>query len=309
MAFAWCRGQQKKDPQRFDPEDMLWKQKWVVGRLDEFPHISRKQIADALDDVEQSFAKVDAGKRAALKLRYQMARDMGDTAEAERLWDAWLAAPRDHLTDCRVCELDDELDHHVDRGEWEQALREGAPILEGAVLRGDPAPDAGHAAVPVLQAGAAGGGARLPPARLRDGGEEPRVPGHRGRAPGVPGADGQPVARADAAWRSTWAGRWSTPATGTGSPSTRRRVPPGGIVAQGGRDTVSLRLPKLRLPVYRQREGAYAVKRAARLGGDAGPGDCLAFRHCATARTASRGCWRARGPWTGTRTPSPSTRS
>ncbi|RYZ38781.1 MAG: hypothetical protein EOO71_22580, partial [Myxococcaceae bacterium] len=86
VAFAWCRGQQKKDPQRFDPEDMLWKQKWVVGRLDEFPHISRKQIADALDDVDQSFAKLDAGKRAALKLRYQMARDMGDTAEAERLW-------------------------------------------------------------------------------------------------------------------------------------------------------------------------------------------------------------------------------
>lgn len=131
VAFAWCRGQQKKDPQRFDPEPMLWKQKWVVGRLDEFPHISRKQIADALDDVEQSFAKVDAGKRAALKLRYQAARDMGDDAEADRLWDAWLEAPRDHLTDCRVCELDDELDHHVDKGEWAQALRKARPILEG----------------------------------------------------------------------------------------------------------------------------------------------------------------------------------
>ncbi|WP_371878320.1 hypothetical protein [Corallococcus exiguus] len=134
VAFAWCRGQQKKDPQRFDPEDMLWKQKWVVGRLDEFPHISRKQIADALDDVEQSFAKLDAGKRAALKLRYQMARDMGDmgdTEEAERLWEAWLVTPRDHLTDCRVCELDDELDHHVDKGEWEQAIQKAKPILDG----------------------------------------------------------------------------------------------------------------------------------------------------------------------------------
>ncbi|NBD07796.1 hypothetical protein [Corallococcus silvisoli] len=131
VAFAWCRVQQKKDPVRFEPEEMLWKQKWVVGRLDEFPHISRKQIADALDDVEQSFAKLDAGERAALKLRYQMARDMGDAAEAERLWQAWLVAPRDHLTDCRVCELDDELDHHVDKGEWEQAIRKAKPILEG----------------------------------------------------------------------------------------------------------------------------------------------------------------------------------
>ncbi|QSQ19826.1 hypothetical protein JY651_31655 [Pyxidicoccus parkwayensis] len=131
VAFAWCRGQQKKDPKRFDPEGMFWKQKWVVGRIKEFPHITRKQIADALDDMEQCFAKADAGRRSVLKLRYMAAREMGDTAEAERLWAAWLEAPRDHLTDCRACELDDELDHHVDKGEWEQALRKARPILEG----------------------------------------------------------------------------------------------------------------------------------------------------------------------------------
>ncbi|MFP2928929.1 hypothetical protein ACLESO_27775 [Pyxidicoccus sp. 3LG] len=131
VAFAWCRGQQKKDPKRFDPEGMFWKQKWVVGRIKEFPHITRKQIVDALDDVEQCFRTAEAGRRAVLKMRYQAARDMGDEAEAERLWAAWLEAPRDHLTDCRVCELDDELDHHVDRGEWEQALLKARPILEG----------------------------------------------------------------------------------------------------------------------------------------------------------------------------------
>ncbi|HZI14266.1 MAG TPA: hypothetical protein VE153_28110 [Myxococcus sp.] len=131
VAFAWCRGQQKKNPKQFDPEGMFWKQKWVVGRIKEFPHISRKQIADALDDVEQCFAKADAGRRAVLKLRYSAARDMGDTAEADRLWAAWIAAPRDHLTDCRACELDDELDYHVDKGEYAQALSKARPILEG----------------------------------------------------------------------------------------------------------------------------------------------------------------------------------
>ena len=131
VAFAWCRGQQKKDPKRFDPEGMLWKQKWVVGRIKEFPHITRKQIADALDDMEQCFTLADAGRRSVLKLRYSAAREMGDDAEAERLWAAWLETPRDHLTDCRACELDDELDHHVDKGEWAQALRKAKPILEG----------------------------------------------------------------------------------------------------------------------------------------------------------------------------------
>ncbi len=132
VAFAWCRGQQKKDPKRFDPEEMLWKQKWVVGRIKEFPHISRKQIADALEDVEQCYKASDSGARAVLKLRYQAAREMGDAAEeVERLWNAWLQAHRDHLTDCRVCELDDELDHHVDKGEWKQVLQKARPILDG----------------------------------------------------------------------------------------------------------------------------------------------------------------------------------
>ncbi|MFL5355416.1 hypothetical protein [Archangium sp.] len=130
-AFAWCRGQMLRDPERYSPEQLLWKQKWVVGRLDEFPHISRKQIESALDDVEQCFAKAGAGQRAVLKLRYQAARDMGDDTRAEAFWAQWVETPRDHLTDCRACELDDELDHHIDRGEYELALRKARPLLEG----------------------------------------------------------------------------------------------------------------------------------------------------------------------------------
>ena len=131
VAFSWCRGQQSRDPERYSPEQLLWKQKWVVGRLDEFPHISRKQIESALDDVEQCFAKAGAGQRAVLKLRYQAARDMGDAARAEEFWSRWVETPRDHLTDCRACELDDELDHHIDRAEYELALRKARPLLEG----------------------------------------------------------------------------------------------------------------------------------------------------------------------------------
>lgn len=131
VAFAWCRAQAKKNPDRFESSLLLWKQKWVVGRLDDFPHISLKQIQDALDDIEQTYARVDAGKRSVLKLRYQTARDMGDEAAAQRFWDQWVAAPRDHLTDCRACDLDDEIDHHIDLGEYEKALEKARPILEG----------------------------------------------------------------------------------------------------------------------------------------------------------------------------------
>jgi tetratricopeptide (TPR) repeat protein len=131
VAFAWCRAQQKKHPDRFDDHLLLWKQKWVVGRLDEFPHISRKQIHDALADIEDTYARANAGKRAVLKLRYQTARDMGDETEAEACWAKWVVAPRDHLTDCPACELDDEIDYHIDRGEYRQAHQKAAPLILG----------------------------------------------------------------------------------------------------------------------------------------------------------------------------------
>ncbi|SEU14571.1 hypothetical protein [Stigmatella erecta] len=131
VAFAWCRAQQKKHPDRFDDGLLLWKQKWVVGRLDEFPHISRPKIQEALADIEDTYARASAGKRAVLKLRYQTARDMGDAAEAEAYWAQWVGAPRDHLTDCPACELDDEIDYHIDRGEYLRAWQKAAPILQG----------------------------------------------------------------------------------------------------------------------------------------------------------------------------------
>lgn len=131
VAFAWCRGQAKKDPERFDTSMLLWKQKWVVARLDDFPHVTLKQIREALDDLEQTYAKVDAGKRSVLKLRYQTARDMGAQAEAEQYWAQWVEAPRDHLTDCQACDQDDEIDYFIERGDHARAVEKARPILEG----------------------------------------------------------------------------------------------------------------------------------------------------------------------------------
>ncbi len=130
-AFAWCRAQQQRDPERFEPEGLLWKQKWIVGRLDEFPHISRQRIEEALEDAARGFEKAGAGERAILKLRYQTAQDMGDTERATALWAQWRKAPRDHLTDCLACELDDELDHPLSQGDYAQVVRKAQPLLDG----------------------------------------------------------------------------------------------------------------------------------------------------------------------------------
>ena len=130
-AFTWCRAQQVRAPERFEAGELLWKAKWVVGRLHEFPHISRERVEAALEELAQAFERAGAGERALLKLRYQTARDMGDMAAAARYWSQWIATPRDALTDCEACELDDELDLHLDRDEHEQVLQKAFPLLRG----------------------------------------------------------------------------------------------------------------------------------------------------------------------------------
>ena len=132
-AFAWCRGQQQRDPERIPPERLLWQQKWVVGRLSEFPHIGRKQVESALEDMAHSFEKVGAGQRAVLKLRYKAARDMGDESRTQALWEGWVHTPRDYYSDCRACDLNDELDGHLDRHEYELMLKKARPLLEGHI--------------------------------------------------------------------------------------------------------------------------------------------------------------------------------
>ena len=130
-AFAWCRAEQQRAPERFEVGELLWKAKWVVGRLHEFPHIGRERVSAALEELAQAFARAGAGERALLKLRYQTARDMGDQDEAAGYWRQWLATPRDALTDCEACELDDELDLHLDLGEHEQVMQKAFPLLRG----------------------------------------------------------------------------------------------------------------------------------------------------------------------------------
>src|ERR1700722_150885 len=40
-AFSWCLAEHDRDPDRFDEKGFLWKYKWVMGNVIEFPHIPR----------------------------------------------------------------------------------------------------------------------------------------------------------------------------------------------------------------------------------------------------------------------------
>lgn len=76
-AFPWCLAEHDRDPDRFDLKDLLWKYKWVVGNIVEFPHISREQIESMLANMSERFEKAGSTLHAVHQSRQDILADMG----------------------------------------------------------------------------------------------------------------------------------------------------------------------------------------------------------------------------------------
>src|SRR5687768_161210 len=44
VAFAWMLAQCDRDPDRFPESNLMWRYKWILGSLDDFPQITLQQI-------------------------------------------------------------------------------------------------------------------------------------------------------------------------------------------------------------------------------------------------------------------------
>jgi hypothetical protein len=132
-AFAWCLTQHDRDPDRFDPSDLLWKYKWVVGNAAEFPDIPRERIEAMLADMADRFEKAGSTLHAVHQLRREVLADMGDLAGAAQATARLAATKRDWLSDCRACVCDITAGHLADQERDAEALEAAAPILAGRV--------------------------------------------------------------------------------------------------------------------------------------------------------------------------------
>jgi hypothetical protein len=131
VAFTWCLAQFDRDPAAFDSYRLLWRYKWILGRLPNFPQVSRRQIEDAAEDMRRRYEQFGSGLRAVYKLQMDAALDMGDWEAARAHHARWQAARRDWLADCPACELNREIAFQIEAGNDEQAVSLAAPIVAG----------------------------------------------------------------------------------------------------------------------------------------------------------------------------------
>jgi hypothetical protein len=130
VAFAWCLALCDESPEEFPESELHWKYKWMAQFVSEFPEISREQVFALLDDMEARFRRRGAGENAVLKLRAQAAEGLGDLGELERYFAAWSRSKRDELSDCRACDLSQEIGLLIRLGRDDEAIQKMQRLLD-----------------------------------------------------------------------------------------------------------------------------------------------------------------------------------
>jgi hypothetical protein len=140
VAFAWCLARSDRDPQRFPAENLLWEySRWVLDVLCSFPQFPRRQIAEALDDMETRFRGAGRSLRVVAKQRCLCAAFLGDLDAADAGWHDWQRLPFDPEWDDAADECCDAVRYLLERDRDEAALALAAPIRDGR-LRSDVVP-------------------------------------------------------------------------------------------------------------------------------------------------------------------------
>ncbi|MET0133571.1 MAG: hypothetical protein ABW215_08250 [Kibdelosporangium sp.] len=133
--IAWCRAAEQRDISVFSENEMHslnWAYKWVPVGLRRDPRFSLAQIESVLDDLEARYKRLGFSLQPVHGQRVLTAAHIGDFALADEHFARFIATERDDLSDCAGCVVEEQVEHLVARGRYEEALRHAEPALAGA---------------------------------------------------------------------------------------------------------------------------------------------------------------------------------
>ncbi len=131
VAYSWCLAQFDNYPEKFSEWLLLWRYKWIVNVVVNYPQITKEQIYEMLDEMEQRYLKAGYGLRVVYYYRYRTEKFFGNKAEALRHFRHAQELSRDDLSDCAACEIDERVTFQAYCGENELALSLAEPIFSG----------------------------------------------------------------------------------------------------------------------------------------------------------------------------------
>nr|WP_042187186.1 hypothetical protein [Kibdelosporangium sp. MJ126-NF4]CEL17878.1 hypothetical protein [Kibdelosporangium sp. MJ126-NF4]CTQ90898.1 hypothetical protein [Kibdelosporangium sp. MJ126-NF4] len=132
--IAWCHMAEQRDPAVFTAGGMRslnWAHKWVPVGLRRDPRFTLAQIESVLDELETRFKRFGFSLQPVWGQRALTATHVGDFALADEHFARFISTERDDMSDCAGCVVEEQVEHLVLRGRYEEALRHAEPALAG----------------------------------------------------------------------------------------------------------------------------------------------------------------------------------
>ncbi|HEY9401821.1 MAG TPA: hypothetical protein VIQ24_03960 [Pyrinomonadaceae bacterium] len=130
VAFSWSLAQYDRRVEDVNEATVLWQYKWILDSIANFPQIGKTQILEMLDDMAARYRRGGYSLRPNYLMRYRLCK-FWDEAEAARYFHKGHETPRDDMSDCRTCELNDEVGFALLEGDDARAVELASPIIEG----------------------------------------------------------------------------------------------------------------------------------------------------------------------------------
>lgn len=128
--FSWMLNAYDADPENYNIEDLLWKYKWIISELFSNPKVPLEQIDLVLEDYKRRITEQGFDLRSYYTKLLHEALDQQDGPKTKEYLDKMNALPIDEISDCRACEMDNEVLYQINEGNFEEAYLRAQPLLK-----------------------------------------------------------------------------------------------------------------------------------------------------------------------------------
>lgn len=136
LHFPWMLAKSDANPTKYSVHSLMWKYKWMLANLPEYPQIPKEKIMEAFEDFKKRFNLGNYKKRTLYEYERILAMEFGDLETAQQAQQRFEEAPKtDHVdrwigvANCHACEINNVVSWLVDTGQLEKALETAVPLI------------------------------------------------------------------------------------------------------------------------------------------------------------------------------------
>jgi hypothetical protein len=131
VAFTWCIAQYDNAPHLFNAWDMLWKYKWFIYDVVDFPDVPKKKIIELMEDMTRRYKEYGSTLNPVYYTRRDIFEAIGEVDLADIEHAKYLRTDRDNLSDCEACVADSDSGYYADKNQWKKSIARLDNVLSG----------------------------------------------------------------------------------------------------------------------------------------------------------------------------------